>query len=60
MYMPADVNMLLSLANTKLRDFYSSPQDMCAELDWDEEELSARLAAAGYIYDEKRNAYISK
>ena len=37
--MPSDAYMLLSLANTKLRDYYCSPQDMCEDLGWDEEEL---------------------
>ena len=43
--MPSDAYMLLSLANTKLRDYYCSPQDMCEDLGWDEEELASRLGA---------------
>ena len=58
--MPSDAYMLLSLANTKLRDYYCSPQDMCEDLGWDEDELSSRLAAAGYRYDGARNAYVAK
>ncbi len=59
MDMPSDVYMLLSLANTKLRDVYPSPQDMCADLGWDEDELFCRLSEAGYRYDGGRNAFVA-
>lgn len=58
MHMPSDEAILLSMVNMKLRDGVSSPEELCAENDWDEEELYRRLAAAGYSYDDKRNAFV--
>ena len=60
MNLPADDYILLSLVNTKLRDEYSSLQSLCGEEEVDETELCNRLAKAGYIYDEVRNAFVSK
>ena len=34
-----DPNMLLSIINTKLRDFYESLEDLCEDLDYDIEDL---------------------
>ena len=43
--LPGDPVMLLSVVNTKLRDFY---------------ELTEKLAAAGYRYDEERNQFVQR
>ena len=34
-----DPNMLLSLINTKLRDFYRNLDDLCDDLDYDKDEI---------------------
>ena len=39
MYLPSDPGILLSLINTKLRDEFSSLDDLCDSLDIDKEEL---------------------
>lgn len=58
MDMPKDSAILLSVVNTKLRDFYGSLDVLCDDLQWDEAELSDKLNAIGYSYDEQRNQFI--
>lgn len=55
---PKDPNMLLSFINMKLRDFYASLDVLCEELDEDRQEITDRLGAAGYHYDEERNQFV--
>lgn len=57
MNLPSDLNVLLSLINTKLRDEYPSLASLCEEEGVEEEELISRLAALGYHYDERQNAF---
>ncbi|MBR6999022.1 MAG: DUF4250 domain-containing protein [Lachnospiraceae bacterium] len=59
MYLPTDPEILLSVINTKLRDYYGSLNDLCDTEDIDEEELTGRLAASGYIYDREQNRFRS-
>ena len=49
---PQDPTILLSVVNTKLRDEYASLRELCEETDTDREALCAKLAAAGFRYDE--------
>ena len=55
---PKDQVMLLSFANMKLRDFYSSLDDMCEDLQLDRKELEKKLGTIDYAYDEKANQFI--
>ena len=57
MLLPADGNILLSLINTKLRDEYSSLEELCEEEGLDVAELTARLSALGYSYEEAQNTF---
>ena len=57
MNLPADDFLLLSLVNTKLRDNYSSFSELCEEEDVEFDEISARLAAIGFSYDEATNSF---
>ena len=54
--LPKDPIMLLSFVNMKLRDFYGRP--FCEEMDADKQELTEKLAAAGYHYDGEQNRFI--
>ena len=47
---PKDPIMLLSFINLKLRDYYSSLEQLCDDLDIDQDELTEKLSAAGYQY----------
>ena len=57
MNLPADDYILLSLLNTKLRDEYSSLQELCEAEAWDMSEITSRTAALGYEYDAARNCF---
>ena len=57
MYLPSDPGILLSLINTKLRDEFSSLDDLCDSLDIDKEELINNLKTAGYKYDPAVNQF---
>ncbi len=57
MDLPADINILVSLVNTRLRDEYRSLAEMCEEEGVDRDALVSRLASAGYFYDEKNNRF---
>lgn len=48
---------MLSVINTKLRDTYSSLDELCEEEDVSQEELICRLSAAGYRYDGAANSF---
>lgn len=52
---PKEPSILLSFINMKLRDNYSSLQDMCEDLDMDMQALLEELKAAGLSYDEVNN-----
>lgn len=58
MQMPSDDAILLSMVNMKLRDGDVTPEELCAENDWDEAQLFVRLSSIGYRYDENRNAFV--
>ena len=55
--LPTDPFMLLSYINMKLRDEYASLDELCSSLDIDKEELTKRLATAGFEYDEANNKF---
>lgn len=55
---PKDPVMLLSFVNLKLRDFYSSLDAMCEDLDLDKQELQDKLSGINYSYDTERNQFV--
>lgn len=55
--LPKEPNMLLSIINMKLRDFYSSLDSLCDDCDEDKAEILSILESAGYRYDEKLNQF---
>ena len=57
MSLPKDPFMLLSVVNTKLRDEYASPAELCAAMDEDLSMLNKRLADSGFTYDASQNRY---
>ena len=52
-----DPNILLSVINTKLRDIYSSIDELCSDLDYSKEEIDEVLNKSGYFYDSSLNQY---
>lgn len=55
MNLPNEPGMLLSFINMRLRDNYSSLDDMCDDLDFDYQELLIKLEALGIRYDKENN-----
>ncbi|MCI6552778.1 MAG: DUF4250 domain-containing protein [Lachnospiraceae bacterium] len=55
---PRDPVMLLSFVNLKLRDYYSSLEAMCEDMDVNPDEIEKKLAAIDYRYDEERNQFV--
>lgn len=55
---PKDSVMLLSFINMKLRDFYPSLDELCTDLDLNVNDISEKLASAGFNYDGKLNRFI--
>lgn len=58
MKLPKDPIMLFSVINLKLRDFYSSLDALCEDMEVNKEELVAVLAAAGFEYDKEHNCFV--
>lgn len=55
--LPKNPILLLSIVNTKLRDFYSNFDELCQDLDESKDEIIDILANAGYIYDKEINQF---
>lgn len=55
---PKDPVMLLSYVNLKLRDFYSSLDQLCEDLDADRSDIVEKLAGIDYHYDKEKNQFV--
>lgn len=60
MNLPKDPLLLMSVVNTKLRDFYADLDALCDDLNEDRAALETKLAAAGYFYDGERNQFVKR
>ncbi len=56
--LPKDPLLLLSVVNTKLRDYYHSLDVLCEDLDADKDEIISRLREIGYEYEEERQQFV--
>lgn len=52
-----DPNILLSIVNLKLRDYYSSLDHYCDDVDIDKEQLIKKLSKIGYEYNNELNQF---
>ena len=52
-----DANILLSIINMKLRDFYSN-LDLCDDLDINKSDLIEKLSQINYSYSKANNQFI--
>ncbi len=57
MNLPNDPIMLMSVVNTKLRDEFESPDELCKAYSINREELDKKLKAAGFTYKPETNQY---
>ncbi len=55
---PKDPVMLLSFINLKLRDYYSSFDALCEDLDVNGAEIVEKLAGINYQYDAGKNQFV--
>lgn len=55
--LPKDPILLLSVVNTKLRDYYPSLDALCDDMDVSREVLEEKLGMIDYRYDEERNQF---
>lgn len=57
MQLPNDPVMLMSMINMKLRDYYSSLDALCDDLNIDKKTLCDKLKTAGFEYNEEQNKF---
>lgn len=57
MSLPKDPFMLLSFINTKLRDDFSSLDELCKSLSVDKNNIIETLKKIDYIYDKDKNSF---
>lgn len=58
MTLPKDPVILLSLVNTKLRDFNPSLEDFCKENDLNMDMITDKLSTIDYHYDRLKNQFV--
>ena len=56
--LPQDPVILLSVVNTKLRDFYPSLDQLCKEMEVNKKELTDKLDLIDYAYDASCNQFV--
>lgn len=56
--LPTDPMILLSLVNTKLRDFYPSLDSLCEDADISKDEIIKKLSAIDYTYNAELNKFV--
>lgn len=57
MELPKDPMMLFSVINMKLRDCYSSLDELCDDLNVDKEDIIAQLQVVGFEYSAEYNKF---
>lgn len=55
--LPSDITILFSFINTKLRDSYSSLEELCEDMQIDSQWLTKRLAEGGWEYNAELNKF---
>lgn len=56
--LPGDPVILLSVVNTKLRDFYPCLEALCEDMQADQSEITEKLKMIDYEYDAVRNQFV--
>ena len=58
--LPKEPNILLSVINTKLRDFYDLLDSLCDDLDESRDEIIEILTTIDYFYDKEKNQFVKR
>ena len=56
--LPKDPMILLSVVNTKLRDFYTDLDTLCLVMHIEKKDLTVKLASIDYEYDAGLNQFV--
>jgi len=56
--LPKDPALLLSVINTKLRDYYPSLDALCEDMSVKKEEVISQLEIIDYTYDKDQNQFV--
>lgn len=56
--LPNDPMILLSVLNTKLRDYYPNLDALCNDIEIDKLEIISKLKMIDYEYDSNRNQFV--
>lgn len=56
--LPKDPMLLLSVVNTKLRDYYPSLDILCEDMGIDRDSLTEKLKNIDYEYDSDVNQFV--
>ena len=56
--LPKDPMLLLSVVNTKLRDYYHNLDALCDDMNVEKEEIVYTLKTIDYEYDENRHQFV--
>lgn len=56
--LPKDPMILFSVLNMRLRDFYSSLDQLCDDMDEDKQAILDAMKAVGFRYDPERNQFV--
>lgn len=56
--LPKDPMLLLSVVNTKLRDYYHNLDALCDDMNVEKEEIVNTLKIIDYEYDENRHQFV--
>ena len=57
MELPEDPMMLFSMVNMKLRDCYSSFDELCEDMNVDKDSLIRKLNSVGFEYSQENNKF---
>ena len=57
MELPNDPMILFSFVNTKLRDVYSSLDELCDDMNVDKKKLVSKLGEVGFEYNPAQNKF---
>lgn len=58
MNLPKDPMLLLSVVNTKIRDYYHTLDALCEDMDADRDEIINTLKGIDYEYDESGHQFV--
>jgi len=57
MDLPKNPMMLLSVLNQRLRDYYSSLDELCNDLGMSKSDLTTLMMSNGFLYNESTNQF---